>query len=477
MKSPEAPTATYVEDSYRFTWPAALATMHLERFFESSDDIRCELTVVSTDPVNGGEYYSGRLLLIGPNSLRDIAKHLTEYDPDLDWTSMLGQVRKMARERYRSGAPLVDLRDVDTTQVNKYLVYPLMYDNAISQIYGHGETAKSATALILALAIASGQDVFGFEAEVSGPVIYADFEDDEETHAERLQALCRGAHVDLHDAPIYYKRVSTSLKEAARDLRRQVSELGAVAVIVDSVGMACGGDPNEAGAIIAALTACRSLGVPVLVIHHLPKDAKDKTKPYGSVYASNEVRLSWHVEGSIQRDPNGDTHIRNVYTCHKANRGAPADSLRLAIDLRNVEGRLDTIDVTRLGFRDTLDINAGSQKWQIVSYLKRTGKATVKDIAVELDIKPPRIRRIIGEHPDLFVRLSEEREPLWGISVDSEMERSRDRDPLRSPDRGDPIPPGGYNPGIAPGSRQAEMQEEEDQMQEEEDQWAVQGGR
>ena len=443
MKSPETPNASYVEDSYRFDWPKSRVKMHLERFSESADDIRCELTIVSTDPVNGGEYYSGRLLLIGPNSLRDVAKHCTEYDPDTDWTSMLGQVRKMSRERYRSGAPLVDLRTVDTSQISKYLVYPLMYDHAISQIYGHGETAKSALALILAVAIASGKEVFGFEAENTGPVIYVDFEDDEETHAERLQALCRGADLDLAEVPIYYKRCATSLKEAARDLRRQVSELEACAVIIDSVGMACGGDPNEAGAIIAALTAARSLGVPVLVIHHLPKDAKDKTKPYGSVYASNEVRLSWHVEGTIQREPNGDTHIRNVYTCHKANRGAPADALRLAIDLRNTNGRLDTIDVTRLGFRDTLDINAGSQKWQIVSFLKRHGAATVKDIAVEVAAKPPRIRRIIGEHKDLFIRVGgTDREPLWGISVEESDDAIPDRDPLRSRIASDPIPPG-----------------------------------
>lgn len=465
----EPPTASYVEDCYRFEWPQSRIVATAERFSETSDDIRCELTVVSTDAVNGGTYYEGRLLLIGPNSLRDVAKHCDGYDPDTDWVSMIGQVRSLSKSRYRGGDPLVDLRTVGASPRARYLVEPLMYDGAISQIYGHGETAKSALALIVAVAIASARPVFGFEAEDSGPVIYVDFEDDEETHSERLRAICKGADLDVADVPIYYKRASTSLKEASRDLRRQVSELGARAVIVDSIGMACGGDPNDAGAIIATLGAARSLGVPVLAIHHLPKDAKDKGTPFGSVYANNEVRLSWHVEGVINRLGNGDSEIRNVYTCFKANRGAPSEPLRLSLRLENAGGALDTIHVSRLGFSATTDIDGGSQRYQITNYLTRTGRGTVKDIALETGIKPPRIRRILGEHPDLFVKLSDDtKEPLWGVSASEFSLPIPDRDPHRSPGSGRSDPP---RPPIGPGSEPWDRDHEEPMVKQKESYW------
>lgn len=376
----ERPECHFIDDCYRFEWPKQMVSMELERFHETKDDIRCELTVTSTDPVAPGRLFSGRLLLIGPNSLRDVARSLKERDPEKDWSAVIGQARDLARDRYRSGDPLIDLRQVQTSERPRYLVRPLIYEgNAISMLYGLGETAKSVTALSIGVAVASGEQVFVWDPSDSGPVIYLDWEDDAETHSERLRAIAACAGIDAANVPVFYQQMHTSLPSAAREVRRRISELGARLVIIDSLGVACGGDPQDAEAMITTLIAARSLGVPVLVIHHMSKGEKDKRNPYGSVYGRNEVRLAWHVEGEVERGEEMAV-IRNVFTNTKANRGVTQSSMRLATELTLEGDDVVSIEIRELQRSEAVRTGQG-RNHEIIADALKYGPLTVSEIA------------------------------------------------------------------------------------------------
>ncbi len=107
----ETPTVTFAEDLHTYDW--ADITFTLERFQESGDDIRAELTVTSAHPVKGGQLYFGRLLLMGPRSRSDVRVALEKRDPEPDWGGMLEQVVSASLRRYREGAPAVDLGIAD----------------------------------------------------------------------------------------------------------------------------------------------------------------------------------------------------------------------------------------------------------------------------------------------------------------------------------------------------------------------------
>lgn len=404
------PEESYADDLYRFSWPEEAVEMVLERFGEVRDDISCELTVRSAHPVKGGTYVDGkRLLLIGPNSQRDMARRLEPHDRDLDWVGMLEQATTLARRRYRRGEPPTDLR-TDPDPEARYLLRPLLIGGGITIWYGSEESAKSMLAMGVAAAVASGQEVAGLVSESSGPVLYLDWEDDANTHKERLRAVCAGAGLNVDTVPVWHQRMSASLHEASRDMRRLVAEIGAVLVVVDSIGMASGGDPADAAGIIKAMIGARALGVPVLGIHHLPKDSRDKSRPYGSVYAAAEARMTWLVEKD-EDAPVGT--MRVALTNKKSNRSIRHERQSFELRFQSSEDReaLESVSITQLSFRESVTIGTGAgQKWRIAEAIGGAPKS-LDDIAELTAISKAVVRAQLNRHKDMFAA----RDGLWGL--------------------------------------------------------------
>lgn len=397
------PTVTYSEDLYTFHWQEEGIQATVERFVEEKTDIRAELTVTSDHPTLGGQLYYGRLLLMGPQARAQVRNALTARDPEPDWGGMLEQLCTLSVRRYREGAPAVDLWTEELGDGGKYLVSPFVFDDAVNIVYGPGDSGKSLDCLLIAIAVASGAEVAGLIAERSGPVLYLDWEDTAATHQERLRALCNGLGVDLGAGRMIYRRMDASLVEGAREARKDIARFGVAMVVVDSLGMACGGDPSDAGGIIRTMLAARSLGVPVVCIHHIAKDAKDKSTPYGSVYASNEARMSWLVEA----ERNGST-LTQVLTNYKANRGARHDRQSFRYDFEaDQRDRLTRITVTPQTFTQSKTVGDGGQKWRIVSALNHP--KSIDTLAQELDITKATVRMQLNRHKDLFKKLEDGR--------------------------------------------------------------------
>lgn len=400
-----APNATYSEDFYRFHWPGSGIECLLERFSERRDDIACEFTVNAEHPLFGGRLYSGRLLLIGPNSRRDVRKELAERYDEPDWGGILEQICHLSRERYRRGEPAVDLSLVEFGERPKLLLPPFLVQNGISIPYGDGGTAKSLFALRWCVELAA----LGFRS------LYIDWEDDQETHAERLQAICAGMGIELCPDTIFYQRRSVPLAACVREIRRFVAEHDIAHVVVDSAGMAAG-DPNDHGLMIEAVRAARSLGISATLVHHLPKDAKDRTKPFGSVYASNEARMTWLFEKAQEE---GEDELAVVLTNHKYNRGRSQlkqafrvrfvndGDLLLQVDFESVElGQIEA-------FRSKLP-----QHRLIAEALKSNGALRPADIATVLEadglkLSGGAISSLLKRHEGkLFTRMAG---GLWGV--------------------------------------------------------------
>ena len=411
----ERPEDTYAEDYHRFRWPDGVE-MVLERFMERKDDVSCELTVSYEHPTKGGALFKGRLLLMGPGSRRDVRVALERRDADPDWGAMLEQACALSLSRIRQGEPILDLAAI-TSDAPRYLIRPFVFDRAMNVIYGDGASSKSILALAMGLAVATGEPVSSIESEDTGRVLYLDWEDDPETHAERLRALCQGAGITLSDGMVLYQRMNVSLPECARDVRKAIVEHNVRMVIVDSVGMACGGDPNDAATLIKTMVAARSLQVPVIAVHHIGKDAKDKSKPYGSVYASNETRSSWLVE---KQQDEGSDELRVAMTNQKTNRSRVAPRQAFSVRFTNEADTLRAITIQSLTFSQSDDVGTVSQKAQVVRVLREYGATTVKALAASTGLSTNRLRAILnGSVGDLFIKLDEgggrSNEARWGL--------------------------------------------------------------
>ena len=397
------PATTFSDDFHRFDWEEEQFSATLERFVEERSDVRTELTVTSSHPTRGGQLYFGRLLLLGPAARRDVVRHLNDREGGVDWQAALEQICTLSLRRYREGEPAIDLATAELGAASRYLVRPFVFDDALNLIYGSGDSGKSLFALALGLAIATGQEVAGLVAERTGPVLYLDWEDSAQTHQERLRGLARGVGVPLGGGSLIYRRMTASLKESAREVRKDIGKNGAIAVIADSIGMACGGDPSDATAIIQTMIAARSLNVPVIGIHHIAKDAKDKANPYGSVYATNEARMSWYVQSERAQN-----QLSAVLTNYKANRGARHERQAFRFSFTEDEHEaIERIDITSLTFGQSKEVGDSGQKWKIAQYLGIAGATSVNAISAALDIPKATVRAQLNRHTDLFVRVGE----------------------------------------------------------------------
>lgn len=414
------PTETYAEDLYTFHWPNDGVTAVIERFQESKDDVRAELTINSDHPTKGGQLYFGRLLLMGPRARAEVRNALEKRDTDPDWGGMLEQVCTLALRRYRQGAPPVDLWHDNLGEPPRYLLKPFVFDDAVNLVYGMGDSGKSVFCLALALCVATGQEVGGLIPEKRGPVLYLDWEDSAATHQERLKGLALAAGIKVEPKQIIYRRMDASLKESIREVRRDVGGMSAVLVVIDSIGMACGGDPNSAEAVIQTMLAARSLGVPAIAIHHLAKMTKNENKstPYGSVYASNEARNSYLVESEREAG-----RLEMVLTNYKANRGERAErqSFRLVFTEDERE-RIERIEFTPTGFRDSRTVGHGGHKWKIAEAVKagalpigQTDTAE-QSIAFITQIAASTIRTTFTRNPEMFQKQGDTLPQAWGLT-------------------------------------------------------------
>lgn len=428
------PRATYSEDEYRFHWPdieGASVEMVLERFVETRDgDIRCECKITFTDALQHGTAYSGRLLLVGPNSLRDVVNSANKLVEWPYWAPVISQARDDAKERFRTGEPPTDLRLEIAEQPSKYLVRPFIPDRGITIMYGSEESAKSMTVNMFAVAVSSGCEIGGLVSEETGPVGYLDWEDDAATARERMVAICAGAGIDPKQCHIEHKRMAASLDESKREVKQWLGKIHARLVIVDSLGMACGGDPNDPSLMIKAMIAARSLDLPVVAIHHLAKDAKDKSRPYGTVYAAAEARMTWLVEKEdTQKQENGK--LRIALTNMKSNRSRrhPRQSFEYTFDVDDDTEALRSVSVRPLAFRDTTDVGVGAgQKWRIADALKAK-PLTVDAIAAVTRISKASVRTQLNRHDDMFTKIDDENWTLMARQVESPVPAYEAEDP------------------------------------------------
>lgn len=405
-----APNVTYSEDFYVFHWPDMGLEAIVERLVEEKSDIRVELTVRSDHPTHGGRLYSGRLLLFGPNSRRDVRKELEERGLDIDWSGILEQVCLLSRERFRSGEPVVDLYNVPKGERAKFLREPFIIERGITILYGDGATAKSNLALRWALETSLN----------SGCVLYLDWEDDATTHAERLRALSSGMNVEDVGHGVFYQRRAARLSESVRDVRRIIAEKAIVLVIVDSLGMAAG-DPNNHDLMIEAVRACRQLGVAVLAIHHLPKNTVDKSKPFGSVYASNEARLTWLIEKAQEEDT---LEFTVLLSNQKSNRSKLFGKRAFKLCFESEGDELVKLSITDA---DATEVEAFRSKlplWKHVAFVLERHKLTVVEInkALAADgrdkVKEDNIRRAINEHKDTFINVGSSGQAVWALRTE-----------------------------------------------------------
>ena len=238
------------------------------------------------------------------------------------WDNMLFEVCGLVEDAWRQPAEVIDLATVELDNSPRWLLKPYIERGNITTIFSRGDSLKSVLALAMGTSIATGISIIGDPLPTPSPVIYLDWEDNQQTHARRLQALCKG-----HDLPltphIKYIKMRNSLKNDIRYIKETVDRLQAELIIIDSLGISTGGDPSNTEATMNSLSSALSLGVSVLIVHHITRESikEGNLVAYGSTYIDNESRVMFAL--SKAKEAEAFQPVVGVYP-KKANNGPPS---------------------------------------------------------------------------------------------------------------------------------------------------------
>jgi hypothetical protein len=304
----------------------------------------------------------------------------------------------------------VDLSMNDAVVPVTWLLRPLLLQNQPTMIFADGGTGKSYVSLLVSMLVGFPwvDNPFGWKTP-DNPVtsLYLDWETDENTTKYRLQRICRG--MDQPKPPLEYRHCSRSFIMDLAAIQRHVLESKAGLVIVDSLGMACGGDLKEQTSATTFFQALRELQVSALLLTHVSKDEMRKTKTaFGSVYFQNHARSVWEMSGMVSRDGEDHATINVGLFQRKHNEMALSKPLALGIEFNNL---LDTTVFRSADLADLPDLRDKLTLKDQIRELLKSGAKSVTDLADETGKKEDAIRMTLNRYKTTFTRVDND----WGL--------------------------------------------------------------
>jgi hypothetical protein len=296
-------------------------------------ETHAELTVYLTGSVDNRVLDRTRINLLSTERRDRLAKSLggrTQH-LSLDWREMLETAVQWVLATYRAGSPAILLRDApEPPGAGAALIPPVTAGDGSTIVFGDGASAKSYTALAFAASIHTGYElVTGLPPTGSRRVGFLDWEWSAHVHRRRLERLWPDA--ELPD--LVYVACRLPLREERDRLRRIIRDHRLEYLVVDSVGLACGGDPQLPEVAIGFFAALRELELDALLVAHVTNAAArgSADRPFGSAYWHNSARATWYARAQEDRTPG---HLSIGLYNKKANDGplAPALSIGLTFD-------------------------------------------------------------------------------------------------------------------------------------------------
>lgn len=405
-----APDMRREGDNFSFALPDQGIEVYFSHLREGPDGLHGEITVRSSIR---GEIHWGRFNLSSTPSREGLVKKLNDTHPSAPWRSLLDRACHAVAEQVRQGEPIMPLEPA-AAPTTRQLVERLLPLGETSVIFGDGGTGKSLLALAVAVAVSSKAPLpGGLRPMQDVSVLYLDWESCREEQAERLEGLLAGLGLSA-TSEIHYRPMARALADDAAHLRTEVDRLGVGLVIVDSLGPACGAEPESADAAIRTLNALRSFAPATrLVIAHVSKAdiaRNGPSRPYGSVYVQNLARSVWEIRRS---DDESKDLVLGLFH-RKCNTGRLSAPIGLRFEFGEDGIRLLPSDI---GEQPDL-LAKTSLTFQIQKTLTAGGR-TVDEIAKTLDANPDTVRRTLNRLKEArkVVSLDNGRGGRWGLKT------------------------------------------------------------
>lgn len=251
------------------------------------------------------------------------------------------------------------------------LVLDFLHPTGHTILFGMGDAGKGTLAAHYAVEL----------EKIGLRTLIVDFENQGDEWKPRVTAL--GGSAITKDAIHYYTpQNGAAIWSQTEDIRLAAKSVRADFIIIDSITFACiekGMSVNDPQAPVMYRDALNVIGVPVLSLAHVPKDAKEPKYPFGSIFWHNAARVTWRIEILSIVNTHGEGKdaqpSRTVtLTCCKRNGGMKKPKQVMEIIYQQGDGGMP-INITSKPFRET-------QADRVAAVLKEaTGALSTTEIA------------------------------------------------------------------------------------------------
>ena len=259
-----------------------------------------------------------------------------------------------------------------------FQVEGLVPERTATLVHGDSGHGKSYLVMIMAQCVALGTPFLGM-ATTKASVLYVDWELDEEEQTRRAFEVAQGLGNSEPPDGFDYVRMDYSLADCLEWLAERVVTMPYGLLVLDSFGLACGGDPEAARFAIPFFRHLRSLRCSVLVVDHQSRiqpgqKYRDKDA-FGSVYKRHLSRSAVQVQLLVEDQGKRGLVLRHT----KSNFGPLLPDIYawmefagggVSVDLASSE------EMAQAGAADELSI-----KDQILVVLRESGPSTAEQVA------------------------------------------------------------------------------------------------
>ncbi|MGH2500090.1 MAG: AAA family ATPase [Candidatus Limnocylindria bacterium] len=370
-------------------WGAPLhVELDIDRFSEDRGELKAEVVVRYTAPGLERQVLAPRRVpLLGTRAPTDLAKDLRGRIQGVDWGELLELAFTQAIRAYRNGEPPVLLRDVPRRIDPQYELYPFCPRNLLGMGWGRPDEGKTLVAAAITATLATGRgDILGLAPRQQVRPLFLDWEQDEHVIAERIRMVAGEPIPD-----ITYLACRSAIWDELDRIMRVVREHEIEYLIIDSVGMACGGIPPESSeAALRFGTALRRIGLGAFATAHVPKGPKaDVSAPFGSIFWLAQLRLGWLLKREREHDGSGFT--LGLFPKKSNNDRLPAP---LGYDVTFAEG---SVRFRRRDLAEVAELAGSLPVRQRIRALLRDGGLVLDDVIAGIDGDARQVRARVSE--------------------------------------------------------------------------------
>ncbi len=293
------PTIRRTVGGYCATWEEDQIKIELTRIRETKSFTSCEMVITCTAPSAPSPHIKQTSFSLTAAEKRGpLARELSKVY-QADWDVILEQLCVKALTEIRRGEPVVVLgAEGNDTTPPEWLIEPFILRNQANVIFGEPGAAKSTFALILAsIAAVQWQDNPGLLPCPKQPehVLWLDWETDRSVISWQLSCIQRGHGFDL-PYEIFYRRCSTPLADDVEQIKACVDEYKASLIVLDSLGLAAGGDLNSPEPALRFFTGLRQLNATSILLAHTARNTESNNKHiFGSMFFEAQARNIWEI--------------------------------------------------------------------------------------------------------------------------------------------------------------------------------------